>query len=281
MNAGLTLVMLFTVMMIAAAAGLVGWVVYLDAQAPSAPREEAPPEAASTIPSTSTSTTIAPPEPSSTTLNAPEETTSSTTTTTLRAMTADYQPKTIYLEDDVNVTATGSDGPVRGVTIYLDGVLESYSGDDVAWIRSIQGGGHTVTAAADGYYNESFNLTVQKTTYSGSRDVRRELTGRERQAAIASGKADFRFYDSPGCVNCRAVLSYLNHIIDKNRDCVVYEKMWAYDHPQEIQSFFGKGTVQFPLIIVDGPRGTRQTQGVVSANHIRDMIRQTTGCEVQ
>lgn len=274
--------MAFTVMMVAAAAALVGFVVYLDAQGPAAQDEVPEPATASTAAPTTTyaTTTTLPEHASTTTMYSAPETTASTTTT-LKTMTVDYQPKNIYLEDDVNVTARDGQNRILDVALYLDGVPLSESDYDIKWIRSLEGGSHTVTVAADGYYNATFNLTASKTTYSGSRDVRHELTVRERSEALAAGKADFRFYDSPNCPNCRAVLSYLGRIIDKNRDCVVYEKLWVYDHPQELQVFFGKSTVQFPLIIVDGPLGTSKTQGIVSANHIRDMISQTTGCEVQ
>lgn len=278
MNLGILLTGGLLVLMVALTAAFIGLMIYSDSVSPAlqpAP-EETTTTASSTTSTTSTSSTSV--AESTSTTEAPTTTTS---TMPRKTMALGYSQEKLYLHDSLDVQVSSGGNPLRDVSVYLDGRLLFPPGQEEHLLESLEGGDHTVSASAEGYYNASSNFSVATTTYSNSQEVRRRLTEGERQDAISSGKADFRFYDSPGCPNCKSVLRYLTNIIDKNRQCVIYEKLWVYDNTNELQEHFGKGVLEFPLIVVEGPRGTYKTQGIVSANALREMITSASGCGVQ
>jgi hypothetical protein len=278
MNLGLALTLGFIVFMAAVIAAVIGALVYLDSGGEAA--RETTTTTASTA--TTTSSTASSTLPTSTT--EPLETSSTSTTLELRAISLTYSPEKLYLHDKASLEIKSGGEPLMGASIYLDGQLAipSNNGDDQ--LPSLEGGPHKVTAVLDGYASATINITVEGSTYSHSPAVRGGLTPEERRSAISEGKADLRFYENPGCIQCITVLNYLNKIVDKNRQCMVFERLnvWNPTSNKEAQALFGKDTVlSFPLIVVDGQSGQFKTQGIVSADAIRDMVTRASGCSVQ
>jgi hypothetical protein len=150
-------------------------------------------------------------------------------------------------------------------------------------IQRLDAGNHEVIVAKAGYANGSISIIVDSNTYSTSKDVKVRLTREERRMAISQGKANVRFYETAGCANCRYVLNYLNKIMDKNRDCVAYERLnlYAQDNANDVRDVFGDKSLALPFIIVDGSRGRQSGNGLVPASRIRDMIGQASGCVVE
>jgi hypothetical protein len=278
MNFGLAMTLGFIIFMAAVVVAIIGVMIYMDSSGvPEASPTSMTASTTSTSTTSSTTTLFTP-------LTEPTETTSTSTTLSLKPLAITYSPAKLYLHETATLRVTSEGEPQTGASIYLDGrpAILSNNGDDQ--LTSLDAGYHEVTAYKEGYSNATANFTVDKSTYSHSPAIRLGLTPEERLGAISDGKADLRFYENPGCTQCITVLNYLHKIVDKNRQCMVFERLnvWNPSANKEAQELFGKNTVlSFPLIVVDGSKGTFKTQGVVSPDAIRDMIGRASGCSVQ
>jgi hypothetical protein len=279
MNMAFAMTLVFIVFMVAALAGLIGGIIYLNSEEGAASKQ--PPQASpstSTLPPTTT--TGAPAQepheaPSTTSTTAPQPTT--TTTLPPKTMTVSYAPREPYKGDDITLEIGGLEG--AKASVYLDGAAYTTCGR-ACELLTVQGGVRKVIVSAEGFANASLEIQVTTSSYANSREVTRRLTPDERAKVVASGKADLRVYDNPGCSICRQVIPVINKIVDNNRECVAYEKLHAYDNPDDVREFNGKFDY-FPYIIVEGPGGRFRRNGFVTSTEIKDMIADAAGCQVK
>ncbi|MFH1054911.1 MAG: hypothetical protein V1744_02320 [Candidatus Altiarchaeota archaeon] len=273
MNMGLTLTLGFMILLAVVLAVLVGGIIYMDS---GGAEVVAPTQTTDTTTSTTPTTTTTTTETTDTTATSTLSTTS--TTLELKTLSVSYSPNKLYKTDDVNLDIKSGGIPVHGATVFLNGRVVDQTGEFSYTILSLEGGSNEVVASHDGYYNSTLTIDVEKTTYAASQVVRRELTAAERQRAISDGKADLRVYDSPGCAICAIVIPAINKLVDRNRDCIVYERLHAFDHTSELKAFKGD---YFPYIIAEGSLGTFHASGQVSMSQVKDMIERASGCSVE
>ena len=108
------------------------------------------------------------------------------------------------------------------------------------------------------------------------------MTREERLRVFAEGKANLRVYDSPGCIICRQVVPAIGKFVDNNRRCIVYEKLHYFDHTAELKSIFDlKQGLEFPLVVVEGRRGTYKANGYVSTSLISSYVVSASGCDIR
>jgi hypothetical protein len=132
-----------------------------------------------------------------------------------------------------------------------------------------------VAAGKGGYANATAAITVDMDTYAASKDVREELTPELRRKAFDEGKADVRFYETSFCSNCDYVRKQLAKVVDKNRRCIVYERLSYYSHANEL------GNGELPFIEVEGARGTYRTNGVIPMSKVKEMVFAASGCDIE
>jgi len=283
MNLGILMTVGFIVFMVILTAGLIGWVLYIGTGNEIYRATTTQTTVSTSTTSTTESTTTA---ATSTTLVSRSaetlETTSTTSTTVPKRMKVTYSPETIYTEENVYLTVTEGGGTgIRGATVYIDGTLMYQIQEEKYPLLGLEGGEHELTVSKDGYENVTLTVNVDPETYANSKMVRRELTAGERAKALSLGKADIRFYETSFCPNCAAVVRQLNRVVDKNRDCVVYERLVYYKYVNELSKEFKNGE-SLPFIIIDGPDGRAfKSSGIVSMNSVRDAIQRSTGCDIQ
>ncbi|MBU0762508.1 MAG: hypothetical protein KKD39_05730 [Candidatus Altiarchaeota archaeon] len=265
MNPSMFATLAFLAFMVFVFSVLVGALIYAESQLQTPPQTTT----SSTLVSTTSST-------SSTTSSIFASTTQiQTTTSTLPGViSVTYSPKNIYHLDDVYINMSSSRSSDQPYVIYLNGLLRDQTHSDTYSILSVSGGEYEVIVSRHGFKNVSVKFDVDKTTYGNSKETSIKLSPGERQKAIGSGKASVRFYGSSSCSICASVRPRLNKLVDDNRECVVYEKLSAVIHPEEVLPGL------LPTIVVEGRYGLFKISGMVSMDKVKDMIKRASGCGV-
>jgi hypothetical protein len=275
MNLGLICTLGVIIFSAVAAACLIGASIYMSAVggAPAKRTEPAAEKApATTTTSTATSTTAAPraQEPPA----AAGAAKTATTSRTMKGMTLAYSPARLYKGDDASLDIRSGGERIMGAAVYLDGALAYQGGENYPLFR-LDGGTHRVAAVKGGYTNGTIVITVDADTYATSKDVREELKPEERRKAFEDGKADVRFYETSFCSNCDYVRKQLSKVVDKNRRCIVYERLSYYSHANEL------GNGELPFIEVEGAKGTHRTNGVIPMSKVKEMVFAASGCDIE
>jgi len=279
MNLSVTLTIMLVLMMAVMVAALVGGIIYLDSN----PTQNPP--ASTTLPTTTTSTSTTTTESTSTTIPATVasiEASSTTSTIALRPLSVTVPAAKLYKFDDANLTVASDGTPVRDGFVYLDGNLLYQASGYSYPLLSLDGGDHKVTVSAEGYENATVAMIVAQTTYANSPERRKNISQDQKDEAFAEGKALISIYDNPGCPNCVLVINAVSKLVDNNRDCIIYQKLYytEYSNSNSLKDY--KGVVfPFPLVIVEGSRGRYTSTGLVSASVIRDYAISASGCRIE
>ena len=174
--------------------------------------------------------------------------------------------------DDAVLSVEVEGVKVTGASVYVDGVYSGPTDAGEYVILSLDGGTHEVVVEWGGHRNSTVFIVVDDRTYATSSDVHRGLSLAERQKAFAEGKVSVRLYEMSFCSLCAAVRRKVDPLVDRNRHCIVYEKLSYYKHSAEL----GGGSL--PFLIVEGPRGTYRDNGLVKISTVKRMIESASGC---
>jgi hypothetical protein len=183
--------------------------------------------------------------------------------------------KKFFLNDEVSVYVSSNGQPMDGVEIYLNHILHGETDEGYYAIENLPGGDHMISVKFDGYYEVSAPISVSDDSYATSRDVRSPISETEKQKANSDGKAIVSFYETSFCTNCDVVRRKLNIVVDKNRDCLVYEKLSYWKYRDRLWS----GSL--PFITIDGRLGTYKANGLVKMESLKGMMERASGCEIQ
>jgi hypothetical protein len=269
MGSGLFSTVLFILFMAFVFASLVGALIYANSTV-SSPKQPYDGGAPTTMESSTTSKT-ATSSVVQTTFTLPPTT---STTTLAGYVVASYVPDTFYLLDNVLLNYSSTAHSTETYAIYVNGILRDSTTSESYALAGLPAGEYDVVIARKDFRNATLSFEVLKDTYSTARERTFKLSHGERLSAINAGKASIRFYDSAFCSICAAIRPRLNKLVDDNRECVIYEKLSAFQHPEEVIA----GTL--PTIVVQGKHGTFKANGQVSMQKISDMIERASGCKV-
>jgi len=195
-------------------------------------------------------------------------------------VTVGYSPSKVYLGDDVMLYVQSGGLPLKGASVYLDGVFLYQTHTDYYPLLALDSGTHYVVVSLEGYGNATLELPVDRHPYIYSKDVKVELSEAQRQEIKSEGKVDVRFYETSSCINCKVVLSRLADLVGRNRDCVVFERLGYWEHSPQLLSMFSP-TDELPYIVVEGRKGVYKIHGSVTADDVREMIRQASSCSLK
>lgn len=185
----------------------------------------------------------------------------------------------LYDGDDLVVLFNSSG--VGSISVFLDGGFSGYAGGGLFWVRDLGGGVHNISfRQGENYVGEV--VSVDKSRYGLSPDVRILLTGEERNALIGEGKANVRFYDRPNCANCAVMRPRVADLVEEFRYCVGYEfvNIWKPEVREDlIRVFPDQSQVVTPVIMVEGLNGRYVYQGLVSSERLTgDILKIAPGC---
>jgi hypothetical protein len=202
------------------------------------------------------------------------------TTTSLKDLEVSLSKGPFYRGDDLTINVSSDGIPVTQASAYLGGRMLTVSQGGLIRFRLSDGGDYNLTVSKEGYWNHTLEFTADKNTYATSADRRRMLSAFERTDIIREGKAIVSLYETTACPNCRAVASRLDKLVDVNRDCIAYEKLYYYRHTEKLSREFGVQARELPYIIIEGPLGVRKANGLVPSTALASSIRSVTGCDI-
>ncbi|MFH1403687.1 MAG: hypothetical protein ABIH11_05395 [Candidatus Altiarchaeota archaeon] len=206
-------------------------------------------------------------------------TTSSSTLPAMKQLQVSYIPAGVYRGDYVKVSVSSNGVVVDDAFVLLDGSYLGNTESGVFTIPEFKSGIHELVVVKEGFQNNTGIINASTVPYTSSSEVYRLLSPADRARYLSNGWVNVRYYYTVNCPQCAIVEPKLNAIIQKNRGCVLYEKINILRYREQLIGKFGS-SVKTPYLEVQGPRGTYSSSGLVPTHWMEEKILGVTECGV-